>query len=76
MTDHYHKPYVNDSHSYNTVNIECTIEADEVQGKCHVVFGEEIDDLDTYFLKKPDVFWFSEVTINSIVWITKYSMFP
>ena len=40
---------------------ECTVEADEVQGKCHVVFGEEIDDLDSYFLEKPDVFWFSEV---------------
>ena len=39
------------------------MEADEVQGKCHVVFGEEIDDLDSYFLEKPDVFWFSEVII-------------
>ena len=26
-----------------------------------MVFGEEIDDLDSYFLEKPDVFWFSEV---------------
>ena len=39
------------------------MEADEVQGKCHVVFGEEIDDLDGYFLEKPDVFWFSEVIV-------------
>ena len=37
------------------------MEADEVQGKCHVVFGEEMDDLDSYFLEKPDVFWFSAV---------------
>lgn len=26
-----------------------------------MVFGDEIDDLDSYFLEKPDVFWFSEV---------------
>lgn len=44
--------------------VECTVEADDVQGKCHVVFGEEIDDLDSYFLEKPDVFWFSEVATN------------
>ena len=43
--------------------LECTVDADEVQGKCHVVFGEEIDDLDSYFLEKPDTFWFSEVVI-------------
>ena len=43
--------------------VECAVEAHEVQGKCHVVFGEEIDDLDSYFLEKLDVFWFSEVTI-------------
>ena len=34
-----------------------------MQGKCHVLFGDEIDDLDSYFLDKPDLFWFSEVII-------------
>ena len=34
-----------------------------------MVFGDEIDDLDSYFLEKPNVFWFSEVIILLCLWI-------
>ena len=49
------------SYSYCVLCVECTVEADEVQGKCSVVFGEEAEDLDKMFLEKQDVFWFLEV---------------
>ena len=46
--------------------VECTVEADGVQGKCSVVYGEEVEDLDKFFLEKQDVFWFLEVSKVSL----------
>jgi len=43
--------------------VECIVEANEVQGKCSVVFGEEVEDLGKFFLEKQDAFWFLEVSM-------------
>ena len=41
---------------------EVVVPASEVQGKCQVVFGEDLQcSVDDYFLQEPDRFYFNEV---------------
>ena len=47
---------------------EVVIPASEVQGKCLVVFGEDLQcGVDEYFLQGPDRFYFTEVRGCSII---------
>ena len=44
---------------------EVTVAATEVEGKCTVVFGEDVPSTDDYFLQSPDRYYFNEVLLLS-----------